>query len=150
GNATTPNTDSASSPATGITASGNTAAGTNATSNFTAAGTLVVNTGSTSDIVRIKDTGTAAYAITIPNNTTLGALLINSANTGGALSVIWGAGSNLTLGGGVYIGTGTTTQNILFGSTATSTLTLPGPSGSFTGQTFFTLDKTGSPPPLTP
>ncbi|HEX3149406.1 MAG TPA: autotransporter-associated beta strand repeat-containing protein, partial [Gemmataceae bacterium] len=145
---TTPATDFASYSAAGITAFGNTAAGNNATSNFSVAGTLFVT--SSNDIIRIKDTGTAAYAITIPNNTTIGALLINSANTGGALSVIWGAGSSLTLSGGAYISTGTTTQNILFGSTATSTLTLPGASGGFTGETFVTVDKNGSSNRFTP
>ena len=138
--------DYASYIANGITAYANTAAGTGAVQTFAASLPLVVNTAN--DIIKIVGPSSAvAVTVTIPSNTTIGALLINlpvaAANN---LSVTWATGSNLTIAGGSYVATGTdTTHNILFGVAATNnTLTLPSASGSFTGETFIFQDKGGT------
>ena len=88
----------------------------------------------------------------VPSAATVGAFLINISTTANNLTVSWAVGlpSALTIAGGVYIGTGSGTGNILFGTPAGEDLTLAPPSAPYTGETFVTVDKTGSSNRFTP
>ncbi len=128
--------DFASYSTTGVTAFANYIVQT-----FSAAtGTLTVTTAS--DIIKVVDAFTAAVTVTVPSNTTFGALLVSMPTTAaGTLLFTWASGSTVTIASGAYVSTGNNTaNNITFGVSGAQWV-LPAAAAPFTGETIVFADK---------
>ena len=124
--------DFASYSANGVTAFAN-----YISQSFSAAGTLTVSTAS--DIIKVSATGVPPTPSRLPPTPPSALLLVNSSLTAVVLNM--NSNGTLTIASGAILLGGSNTSNTTF---AGGTFTLPGPSGSFTGEINFFENANGS------